>query len=95
MLIIAGKLYVNPSERDTFVEGHRDVVERSRKQPGCLDLAVSADPLEENRVNMYELWESEELLDAWRAVAGPPSVSVEILGGDVQKHQISSSGPPF
>jgi hypothetical protein len=43
---------------------------------------------------MFEQWESEEYLEAWRAVADPPP-KPEILRANVQKHQISSSGPPF
>lgn len=50
-LIIAGKLYVDPRDRDRFIEGHRVIVERAREQPGCLNLAISPDPTEAGRVN--------------------------------------------
>ena len=96
MLIIAGKLYVAPDMRDEFVAGHTDLVKRARGQAaGCLDLAISADPVENGRVNMVEIWESQEHLDAWRAVANPPAQITEFLGGDVQKHIVSESGPAF
>ncbi|MGW0732414.1 antibiotic biosynthesis monooxygenase [Streptomyces sp. NPDC002851] len=94
-LIIAGKLYVDPADRDRFVAGHRDVVAQSRRQPGCLDLSISPDPAEPDRVNMFEYWDSQEALDAWRAIAPTPSVSVEIKDGQVLKHEIANSGPPF
>lgn len=80
--------------RDKWVEAHYEVIKRARSAPGCLDLYLLADPVEEGRVNMFEQWESEEHLEAWRAVADPPP-KPEILGGNLQKHQISSSGPPF
>ncbi len=95
MLIIAGKLYVAKADRDRFVEGHRDVVAKSREADGCLDVAISPDLIEDNRVNMFELWESQEKLDAWRKVAPAPDVQIQIEGGDVQKHEISKSGSPF
>ncbi|GAA3748755.1 putative quinol monooxygenase [Salinactinospora qingdaonensis] len=95
MLIIAGKLYVAPEDRDKYVESHHDLIQRARSQPGCLDLVIAADPIEEGRINMFEHWESEEQLAAWREIADPPAPVSEILGGDLQKHQISSSGPPF
>lgn len=95
MLVIVGKMYVAPEERDKFVEGHVEVVKRAREYPGCRDLVISADPIEEGRVNMVEVFESEEALASWRRIAPGPSYQAEILGGDVQKHQISSSGPPF
>ncbi|MPZ81299.1 MAG: antibiotic biosynthesis monooxygenase [Actinophytocola sp.] len=95
MLIIAGKLYVAPEERDKFVDGHVEVVKRAREYAGCIDLAISADMIEDGRVNMIEVFESEEALASWRKIAPGPSYHAEIQGGDVQKHQISSSGPPF
>lgn len=95
MLIIAGKMYVPEADRDKFVEGHRDVVAKSREADGCLDLAISADMIEANRVNMFELWESREKLDAWRKVAPGPSFQTQIEGGDVQMHEISKSSSPF
>jgi quinol monooxygenase YgiN len=64
MLIIAGKLYMAPQERDKWVEAHDDVIKRARTAPGCLDLYVSADPVEAGRVNIFELWESEAHLEA-------------------------------
>jgi quinol monooxygenase YgiN len=95
MVIIAGKMYVAPEDRDKFVESHRDVIQAARKADGCIDVAVSADLIEPNRVNMFELWESDEQLKAWQAVATGPTLRVPILDGDVRKHQVSSSGPPF
>ncbi len=95
MLIIAGKVYVAPEARDTYVESHRELIKQARNAPGCVDLAISADPIDPRRVNMLEQWESEDHLAAFRAVARPPEATTAIVGGDVQKHQISSSGPPF
>ena len=46
--------------------------ERARKQDGCLDLSLSADPLDANRINVFELWRDQEALDAWRKVAKGP-----------------------
>ena len=95
MVIVAGWFSVAPEDRDKFVDGHEDLIRRARKAPGCLDLAISGDPVDPSRVNMFELWESDDALNAWRAVANPPAQFTEILGGDVQKHEISKSGPPF
>jgi quinol monooxygenase YgiN len=94
MLIVAGKLYVHPEERDRWVTAHGEVTKTARFQPGCLDLYLAADPLEPGRVNLFEQWESEAALEAWRAVANPPP-KPEIREASIQKHQVSSSGPPF
>jgi quinol monooxygenase YgiN len=94
MLIVAGSLYVRPEERDRWVEAHHDIVQIARRAPGCIDLYFCADPIDESRVNMFEQWESEEALQAWRAAAAPPP-KPEIRKATVLKYQISSSGPPF
>ncbi|EDY62779.2 antibiotic biosynthesis monooxygenase [Streptomyces pristinaespiralis ATCC 25486] len=82
-------------DRDRFVEGHRPIVEAARSHPGCLDLSISPDPIESGRVNNFECWESQEALDAFRAVAPRPSASVEIRDAQVLKHDVSHTGPPF
>jgi quinol monooxygenase YgiN len=95
MLIIAGWLRVAPPDRDTFVANHQDLIRRARQAPGCLDLDISPDPVDPGRVNNFERWESEEHLNAWRAVANAPAPFTEVLDGDMQKYEVSSSGPPF
>lgn len=95
MIIISGKVYVNAKERDEWVAQHQEMVARARKQPGCLDLVIAADPLEKDRYNVYEAWESEEHLAEWRKIANPPNSRFDPERAEVQKHQISESGPPF
>jgi quinol monooxygenase YgiN len=93
-VIIAGSLYVRPEDRDSWVTAHRGIIRQARSEPGCIDLYLSADPVEDDRINLFEHWESQEQLEAWRAIAEPPP-KPEILRATVQKHVISSSGPPF
>lgn len=94
-VIIAGYVRVEPEDRDRYVEGHQNVVARAREHPGCLDVSICADPLDPGRINIFEHWESAEVLDAWRAIAPPPAVSAEIRDAVVAKHVVASSGPPF
>lgn len=95
MIIISGRSYVDGEIRDEYVEQHQEMVARAREQPGCLDLVIAADPLEEDRYNIYEAWESEKHLDEWRKVANPPESQFDPERVEVQKHQISESGPPL
>ncbi|GAB3644519.1 putative quinol monooxygenase [Glycomyces tarimensis] len=94
-VIVAGPVYVDPAQRDRFIEGHRALVERARSSPGCLDVSISPDSLEAGRVNLFEYWESRETLEAWRARAPRPSTDVAIDSVDVSKHDVARSGPPF
>lgn len=95
MLIIAGKSYVAAEQRDAYVTQFQEFVRRTRTEPGCLDFVIAADPIEANRVNTFEVWESQAKLDAFRRNANPPQTTIEILDDQVQKYVIRRSGPPF
>ena len=95
MIIISGKVYVDEDKRDEYVAELTDLMVRARKHPGCLDLVIAADPLEEDRINNYEAWESEEALEKWRKVADATKLPFDKERSDVQKHKVSESTPPF
>ena len=65
-IIVSGSIYVKPGERDKFVERSIGAVTMARQSAGCLDFAVSPDPVEENRVNIFEKWRSRQALLAFR-----------------------------
>jgi quinol monooxygenase YgiN len=94
-VIIAGPVYVDPADRDRLVDGFRVVVERARAHPGCLDVSISPDSVDPGRVNILEHWESEEVLDAWRAVAPAPKAAGPAEAGGVRKHVVAWTGGPF
>jgi quinol monooxygenase YgiN len=70
MVIVAGHLIVEPQRRDSYLHGCRQVVELARSAPGCLDFAVTADLLDPGRVDIFERWESQAAVDAFRG-SGP------------------------
>jgi quinol monooxygenase YgiN len=94
-VIVAGKVYVDPAVRERFVAAHREIVERSREYPGCLDVSISADSVEPGRVNLFEYWESHEVLDAWRKISPAPAEHFEMLDVQVLKHEMSGTRGPF
>jgi quinol monooxygenase YgiN len=95
MVIIAGHSTVDAADRDRYVTTHQDLVRRARQAPGCLDVAITADPLDPARVNVFERWESKEHLDAWRAVAKAPRSKIKLGSVDVMMYLISDVLPPF
>ena len=95
MLIIAGYLEVEAARRDEFVAADVDLLRRGRAAPGCLDLAISADPLKSVRVNNFERWESREHLDAWRQIAAAPDSGISITSDDMMEYQVVDGTPPF
>ncbi|WP_202077926.1 putative quinol monooxygenase [Caldalkalibacillus salinus] len=94
-VIIAGWYTVDPSKRDEVVKAHEPLVKRARQSPGCLDLAITADPVDPARINNFEFWQSEEDLQSFRAIANPPKQITPMISVEVQKHEIKKSGPPF
>jgi len=94
-VIVAGWITVDPKKRDEAVDSFKDLVLRARNAPGCLDLAITADPVDPSRINNFEFWQSQKDLDAWRSVANPPKEVTPMLEVEVQKHVIHESGPPF
>ncbi|GHJ18196.1 MULTISPECIES: putative quinol monooxygenase [unclassified Micromonospora] len=94
MFIVAGTLYVDPARRDAYLASCAEAVRAARAAPGCVDFAVSADLVEPGRINVYERWESDEQLLAFRG-SGPDAAQVTaILGAEVHKFRISGVEAP-
>ncbi|MGZ6778972.1 MAG: putative quinol monooxygenase [Mycobacterium sp.] len=70
MVIVAGHLIVNPQRRDDYLAGGASVVDQARTAAGCLDFAISADLLDSTRINVFERWDSQESVQAFRG-SGP------------------------
>src|SRR5690625_1355805 len=95
MIIVAGHLEVAPVDRDRYVHAFASLVEQARNAPGCLDLAISADSVGPGRINTFELWASQEDLDAFRAQADVPETGIEIRQGSMNEYVIDPSRDPF
>lgn len=74
MIIIAGYTLTEAHKRDAAVKAFADMVERARKYDGCLDLAISADSVDPERINLFECWRDPQSWKAWRKVAKGPRV---------------------
>ena len=93
MIIVSGQIYLDESDREAFLARSLDAVAQARRVPGCLDFVVAADPLESNRVNIYERWQSESALEAFRGGGPGPDIESLIVSAEVARYQIASSGP--
>lgn len=51
------------ASRDAVVEASLDLQRATRDEPGCLAYCFAADPIVDDRVQVFELWESEQALD--------------------------------
>ncbi|WP_116451785.1 putative quinol monooxygenase [Blastococcus litoris] len=97
MIIVAGWLRVAAADRGRYLAAVVDVARLARAAPGCLDFTQAADPLDAERITVYERWESDEDLLRFRSSGGPdaPQPQVpELLSADVRKYRISAVEAP-
>ena len=85
MVIVAGHLIVDASERDAYLAGCVAVVEAARAAVGCLDFAIGADLADPARINVFERWESPAAVEAFRAGGPDDAQSAAIRSADVRE----------
>jgi quinol monooxygenase YgiN len=76
-----------------FLASSKEAAALARSAPGCRDFVVAPDPIEPDRVNVYEEWESEKALLDFRASGPDSDMRSAIVQGEVFRHVISSTGP--
>jgi quinol monooxygenase YgiN len=67
MLIVAGHFEVDPADQAAFVASKVDAMKRTRAEAGCLEYAMTADPLDPTRVLLFERWADQASFDAHMA----------------------------
>ena len=93
MIIVSGWLRIAPEQRDEFVRMSHDSMAAARQTAGCHAFVVAPDPIEPDRVNVYEEWESDAALESFRGEGPEPELGAAILDASVSRHQVASSGP--
>lgn len=94
MIIIAGHSRArSAAERDAAVAAFAEMVGRARQQDGCLDVAISADAVDPERINVFECWRDQQALKAWRKVARGPRVSLRDV--EVKLYRPETAEKPF
>jgi quinol monooxygenase YgiN len=91
MIIVSGALYVDNADRDSFLEGCRDVIGAARAADGCVDFHLAADPIDPDRINVYEQWESVEAVESFRGSGPSSEQSAAIRDARVFQHEVASS----
>lgn len=94
MIIVAGWLRVVAAERDAYLAAVFEVTVQARGSSGCFDFVQAADPVEPDRINVYERWESDADLLAFRSSGPDEGALPEIRSAEVHKFRISAIEPP-
>lgn len=90
MIIVAGHLTVDPSERDSYLAGCVGVVEQARRAPGCLDFTISADLIEPGRINIFERWTSQQDVETFRGDGPSDDQAATIRGASVTEYDVTT-----
>ena len=95
MVIVAGHITVEPQQRESYLAGCVIIVEQARKAAGCLDCAITADLIDPGRVNIFERWESQVALEAFRSSGPKFEQGAARLSVSVAEYDIADVRPLF
>ena len=93
MVIVSGWIRVDATQRGAYLAGCRAVIEAARTAPGCVDFHLSADPLDEQRVNIFEQWDSVDAAQTFRGSGPADELESMIIGTHVEQHAITDTIP--
>ena len=91
MLIVSGWLRIRPGQRDTYLASCVEVSRAARALRGCIDFHMAADPLEPDRINVFEQWDSSATVEAFRGSGPDDGLQDAILSARIEQHEIASS----
>ncbi len=90
MVIVGGFIVVDPLRRDNYLAGCAEVMQQARRAPGCLDFAITPDPLDAGRVDIFERWESQAAVNAFRGKGPRAEQQDAIVSGAVYEYDVSA-----
>jgi quinol monooxygenase YgiN len=95
MVIVAGHVTVEPQQRESYLADCVGVVEQARVAAGCLDFAITADLIDAGRVNIFERWESQAAVEAFRGSGPSNEQGAAMLSASVAEYDIADMRPLF
>ena len=94
MLIVAGYIDVAPEGRAEFLAARMTTIAATREEPGCLEYTFAADATDPGRVRVFERWETADDLETHLArLSTRPQSTVEVIGRELLRYEISDIGP--
>lgn len=94
-VIVQGSFILDPNERDHFVELSVEGMRSSRKEEGCLEYVMAADPLDPGRAILSERWESMDHLQTHLSQQRKTPTSAEVrpvpTGVELTLYEVATS----
>ena len=91
MIIVSGAIHVDEADREEYLASCREVIVAARASDGCIDFHISADPIEPDRINVYEQWESVAAVESFRGSGPSTEQAASIRDAAVWQHEVASS----
>ncbi len=89
MVIVAGHLVVAPEQRESYLADCVSVVRQARSAPGCIDFAITADLVASGRINVFECWESQAAVEAFRGDGPSEEQGAALLSASVSEYDVA------
>ena len=89
MVIVAGHIVVDPQQRESYLADCVSVVRQARLAPGCLDFAITADLVDAGRIDIFERWESQAAVEAFRGNGPSDEQSTAMLDASVAEYDVA------
>ena len=78
-------------QRSAYLDGCRAVIETARATPGCLDFSLAADLIDDDRINIFEQWESVDAVERFRGSGPSDDQQAVISGAHVVQHTVTDT----
>jgi quinol monooxygenase YgiN len=88
MIVVAGHLRVATADRDRFLARSCEAIQLARTTPGCHDFVVAADPLDAERINVYERWTNRAVMHAFRGDGPNDELNALIVSAGVDEFEV-------
>jgi quinol monooxygenase YgiN len=88
MLIVAGEIEIDPAKREEAIAAAREMMAATRREPGCISYAFSADLADPGRFRIFEEWQSQAALDAHFTAPHMAAFSAKLGGLGVRAMRI-------
>jgi quinol monooxygenase YgiN len=89
VVIVAGHIVVEAWRREEYLAGCVRVVEQARQADGCLDYALSPDLVDPGRINIFERWETQEAVEAFRGGGPSEAQGAAIVSAAVAEYDVA------
>jgi quinol monooxygenase YgiN len=87
-IIVAGKLILKPKVREEFIEKSISAMLLARQNKSCEDFSVSPDPIDENRINIFEKWATRAALLEFRDLGPESDIFTLVDAFDIKEYDV-------